>query len=61
VASLDRAHRILAERKFRLSLEPDYLRVAVEGAGQMAAIVDLFNQNGLDCEVADVVDQVYQG
>ncbi len=61
VASLERAHRALSEKNFIVVQKSDHLEVTIDGADQMHTIVNQLNQNGLDCTVADIVDQVYQG
>ena len=61
VASLDRAHQALADKDFAVQKNPDYLEVEIDGAGQLSEIVNLMSQNGIDCGIADIVDQIYQG
>jgi ribose 5-phosphate isomerase len=61
VDSLDRAQRVLSGNKFMVVDKSDHLEITIDGADQMPAIVDLLNQNGLNCALSDIVDQVYQG
>ena len=61
VDSLDRAQRALIGNKFMVVRKSDHLVVTIDGADQMPAILDLLNQNGLNCGLSDIVDQVYQG
>lgn len=61
VANLDRARRVLENRNFAVHQKSDYLKVKFDGADQMAEIVNLLSQNGIECGIADIVDQVYQG
>ena len=61
VTNLDRAHRILAGQQFAVHQKPDHLKVKIDRTDQLPEIVDLLSQNGIDCGLADIVDQVYQG
>lgn len=61
VANLDRAHRVLADKNYAVHSKSNHLKVNFDGADQMAEIVNLLIQNGIDCEIADIVDQIYQG
>jgi hypothetical protein len=61
VANLDQAHRALAGFKFAVTNRSDYLEVSIDRADQMYEIANLLNRNGIDCGVADIIDQVYQG
>ena len=61
VNDLDRAHQVIAGRQFAVHKKLDHLKVKIERADQLPEIVALLGQNGIDCGVADVVDQVYQG
>ena len=61
VANLDQTHRILAEKDFSVHKNADYLKVKIDRAEQMPEIVSLLSRNGIECTMADIVDQVYQG
>ena len=61
VTNLDRAHRVLAGQQFAVHQSPDHLKVKIDRTNPLPEIVNLLNQNGIDCTVADIVDQVYQG
>ena len=61
VANLDQAHRVLADRQFAVHKKSDHLKVKIDRTGQLPEIVTLLSQNGIDCGLADIVDQVYQG
>ena len=61
VKRLGTALQILEEKKFEIHKTPDGCHITIEGAGRMAEIVDLMHQNGIDCALADIADQVYQG
>ena len=61
VANLNRAHQVLADRNIAVHKKSDYLEVNFDSADQIAEIVNLLSQNGIDCGLSDIVDQVYQG
>lgn len=61
VAKLDQAQQVLIDHKFAVTDKSDHLQVSIDRADQMYAIARLLHQKGIDCEVADIVDQVYQG
>ena len=61
VADLDQAHRIIADRQFAVYKKSDHLNVKIDRTDQLPEIVNLLVQNGIDCDIADIVDQVYQG
>jgi len=61
VANLDQAHRVLADKDYAVRNTSTHLKVKFDGANQMAEIVNLLIQNGIDCQIADLVDQIYQG
>ncbi|CAB1079074.1 hypothetical protein D1AOALGA4SA_6791 [Olavius algarvensis Delta 1 endosymbiont] len=61
VANLDQAHRVLVEKDFSVHKNADYLKVKFDRAEQMPEIVNLLSLNGIDCSMADIVDQIYQG
>jgi hypothetical protein len=61
VASLDRAHQLLRDKDFTVHKSSDYLAVKIDSAHRISEIVDLLSQNGIDCGIADIIDQVYQG
>ena len=61
VASLDRTYQVLEDKDFAVHKKSDHFEVSVDSADQMSEIVNLLSQNGIDCALADIVDQVYQG
>ena len=61
VTNRDRAHRVLAGQQFAVHQSPDHLKVKIDRTNQLPEIVNLLSRNGIDCTVADIVDQVYQG
>ena len=61
VASLDRAYQVLEDKEFAVHKKSDHLEVNIDSAAQMSEIVNLLSQNGIECGITDIVDQVYQG
>ena len=61
VASLDRTHQVLTGRHFTVHIKSDHLKIEIDRADQMPEIITLLIQNGIECQIADIVDQVYQG
>ena len=61
VASLDRTYLVLADKDFAVDRKPEYLQIEIKNAAQMAEIANLLSQNGMDCQITDIIDQVYQG
>ena len=61
VASLTRTHQVLGDKDFSVHKKPDHLQVNINSADQIYEIVNLLDQNDIDCGITDIVDQVYQG
>ena len=61
VDRLGAALRILEEKKFAIRKCPDGYHLNIEAAGRIPEIADWLGQSGIDCALADIVDQVYQG
>jgi len=61
VDRLDAALGILKEKKFEVKKNSDGFKITIDGAGRMSEIAKLLHQNGIDCTLGDIVDQVYQG
>lgn len=61
VANLNQALKVLEEHTFEVIHASDHLQVRIDRADQMYEIVYLLDQSGIDCGVADIIDQVYQG
>ena len=61
VSDLNLAYRILTDQHFAIKRMPDHLEVDIERAGQMTEIVSLLDRKGIDCGIADIADQIYQG
>lgn len=61
VNKLDQAQQALTDHKIAVTDKSDHLEVSIDRADQMYEIARLLHQKGIDCGVADIVDQVYQG
>ena len=61
VDKFNHALKILEENQFRVSRRSNLSRIAIAGRAQLHQIVVLLQQHGIDCGLADIVDQVYQG
>jgi hypothetical protein len=61
VANLDRTYQVMADNDFAVDRKYDHLEVNIQNAAQMSKLVHLLSQSGIDCEIADIIDQVYQG
>ena len=61
VANLDRTHQVLTDQHFAVHKKSDHLKIEIDRADQMPEIINLLIQNGIECGIADIVDQVYQG
>jgi hypothetical protein len=48
-------------RNFAVTDRSDHLDVSIVRADQMNEIANMLNRNGIQCGVADIIDQVYQG
>ena len=55
------ALRVLENSRYDVIQDDDGFQVALEGAAQVQTVVQLLNDHGVHCEMADVADQVYQG
>jgi hypothetical protein len=61
VDSAKAALRVLAENRYRIVRDDEGCHVDLESPSQVAAVVALLHSRGVACDIADVVDQVYQG
>ena len=61
VANLNRTRQVLADHKFAVIDKSDHLEVSIDRAAQMREIATLLDQNGIECGLSDIIDQVYQG
>ena len=61
VGNLGRSYQVMADNDFAVNRKSDHLEVNIQNAAQISELVNLLNQSGIDCNIADIVDQVYQG
>lgn len=61
VSDCDRAMMILDQHDFPLKQFPDAVEVAIDGPLRMHEAITLLRESGLDCEIADVAEGIYQG
>jgi hypothetical protein len=61
VDKLEEAVRVLGENKFSVSEENNDIEVSIDHPTQLQGIVQLLTENGVGCELADVVSGIYQG
>jgi hypothetical protein len=61
VSDCDAAVKILDRQAFSISRKNGNAAVSLGGASQVAAAVRLLAENGVNCDIADVADGMYQG
>ena len=61
VANLNRAYDVLEGNDLIVIKKTDHLEVSFDRTDQIPGIIELLNQNGIDCGIADIIDQIYQG
>ena len=61
VSDYDRAIQILDRRGFLLKQEDGMVAVHLSTAVQMNDVMQLFSNDGLACEIADLAEGMYQG
>lgn len=61
VSDCDRAVQILDRHAFRVRQMEDSSEVDIETAARMQAVMQLLKDNGLECEIADIAEGMYQG
>lgn len=61
VNDCDHAVQILDRHAFSLKRAGASIEVNIETASRMPEILQLLNDNGMECEIADVADGMYQG
>ena len=61
VGRLNDALQAVEEKKWVVIKEADRFEITIDGANQVYEIFELFKQKGIDCEITDIVDQIYQG
>jgi hypothetical protein len=61
VNDCDRAVRILDRHAFTLKRTGEGVEVDVQPAARIQEVMQLLKENGLECEIADVAEGIYQG
>jgi hypothetical protein len=61
VDKLEDAVGVLGRNHFSVTQEAGDIEVAVDTPGRLPEIVQMLKENGICCEIADVVDGIYQG
>jgi hypothetical protein len=61
VNSCDHAIQILDRHAVSLKRADGSLEVEIEKTSRMHEVIQLLNDNGLECELADVAEGMYQG
>jgi hypothetical protein len=61
VDKLEEALRVLGENGFSVLAETGDLEVAIDHPGELQDLVRLLKENGIGCEINDVVSGIYQG
>ena len=61
VGNLDAAVELLEKSGVGISQNPGYKELSIENRDQIPHIVQMLNENDIDCVFADIAEQVYQG
>jgi hypothetical protein len=61
VSDCDIAIRILDNHQYPLKQEEEGIEVELNGPSHMHDVLQLLRGNGLECEIADVAEEMYQG
>ena len=61
VGSLNKALQAVEEKKLAVVKGAEGFEIAIDGANQIYEIFELFKQKDIDCEITDIVHQIYQG
>lgn len=61
VNDCDQAIRLLGQHDFSLKWTDGSIEVAIERVSRVHDVMQLLNDSGLECEIADVADGMYQG
>jgi hypothetical protein len=61
VGRLQDALEVVEEKNLVVIKEADSFKITIDDVGQLHEILKLFKQKGIDCEITDLVDQIYQG
>ncbi len=61
VGNLDAALRLLEKNGISFFKSPAYSELSIEKRDEIPHIIQLLNANDISCDIADIVEQVYQG
>lgn len=61
VSNCEQAVRVLNEHAFSMDLADGNTDVHIQEASQIHRVMQLLNDHGLECEIADVAEGMYQG
>ena len=61
VGNLDAALRLLEKNGISIFKSPGYSELSIQKRDQIPQIIQLLNANDISCNIADIVEQVYQG
>ena len=61
VDGLDASLQILKEGNFQVNSVSNRFEITIDNAGQIPKIVSLLGRHGIDGELSDIIEQVYQG
>lgn len=61
VGRFEEAVRILEENAFSVIRESDRSEIIVDDAAHVRKVFQIFERHSIDYEIADTIDQVYQG
>lgn len=61
VSNHHEATRILEENGFSIIREPGSVKVVYDDPAHLQEMLRILTRHGIDVEIADIVDQVYQG
>ena len=61
VSDLDVTYQVLVNQNLAIERKSDHMAINIERPGQMSEVVYLLDRNGINCEIADIADQIYQG
>jgi|WetSurMetagenome_2_1015567.scaffolds.fasta_scaffold08524_5 hypothetical protein len=61
VDKLEETVRVLRENQYPVGDETGDLEVTISHPGQLREIIRLLEENGIDCQVNDVISGIYQG
>ena len=61
VGNLDAALRLLEKSGISIFKSPGYSELSIQQKDQIPHIIQLLNANDISCNIADIVEQVYQG